>query len=294
VIGAIVDLQGGFRHVLGIAALVAVFFMAPSVGPAIGQLIGGQWLGLSVAAAGLLGTLVFATLIVGGVTIFAGGWRRRLRRNRHFRGLDHIAGGLLGAGEGAALVAAGCWLLTSFAEPLELLQQRLYVVGSSSPVMRQVAHGLGQLSTSVRNDRTGQWLAAHNPLERMPIVQAGHMAVDFAADPSRVFEALESGKLAELAELPEVKRHLAAFEQDAALQRALEERDVDAILSNRTVRAMLDDDDLQRAILDHRGEIRAALGPVDYERLQREARQLSPGQQREVRQFAERYRHEAP
>ena len=101
---------------------------------------------------------------------------------------------------------------------------------------------------------------------RLPAVQSAQVVAELAADPSGVMAAVEEGELDGLAELPEVKRYVEAFQDDPAMKEALRQGDVGAVMKSRHVRSMLTDRALHGALLAHRDELRRAVGRPEYAR----------------------------
>ena len=280
------DREGGLRHLLRIGALTLAVWLAPSAAPALGDLISSLF--------NVPGTIAivggFALLALGVITLAGFVGRRiarRLRKHPHFKGADHILGGLVGSAEGVLVVVVGCWLLVTFEGPIESLHRRL--PADQGGTQSWVVDTLYEMHATVRNDDTGQWLTRTNPLEEIPVVQTAQMVAEFTTDPGQVLAAIDEGRLNAVAELPEVKRYVQAFEEDTALKQALQRGDVTAIINNPHVRSMLNDRDLHRALLAHRDEIRRAVGKPDYKRLEREARRLDPGTRRTIKDLAKRY-----
>jgi hypothetical protein len=210
----------------------------------------------------------------------------RLRKRRHPGACDHMLGGLLGAGEGVLLVAVVCWLLASFQAPIESIRARL--TSDAPELNRRVVDGLAGINAAVKADPVGRWLNQANPLADLPVVQATELLVDFTTNPDLV---LGEEQLQRLAELPEVRRYLQAFESDPEIRGALERGDAAAFLSNPQVRAMFRDRELQRAVLAHRDALRATIDQSDRVCVQSAAREsgseTSPAFRARARQVAE-------
>lgn len=254
------DLGGGLRHLVHVAGLTLAVWLGANVGDALGAAVTS---GLSVPpavgyAAGLALPGV-ATLLLAGVA----GRRlaRTIRRRPHWRGVDHLLGAALGVAEGALLVVVLCWLLAAFRTPLENLRARL--PQQTGGLHNWLLDAFSDLDAVVQRDPAGRWLTRRNPLESLPAVQAGQVAMEIASAPEALLAALDAGRLDELAQLPEMRKYVQAVEDDQTLTDAIQRQDVAALLRHPTVKAMLKDRDLHRALLAHRDALRTALAGTE-------------------------------
>lgn len=172
--------DGLVRHVAKVVGIFIAAALAPLIaafaGPIISQQVGMN-LPVATAAAGSFG-FVF-TLV--GVTLTARLITFAMRGVGLLSCANHIGGGMLGATEGALIVAGAVWALAAFEPAIERVAART----AQQPGLPSNAmfDRLKSLTTMARSDTVGEWLMAHNPLADLPVVRGALGFVDAACDP---------------------------------------------------------------------------------------------------------------
>ncbi len=286
VLALVADWDGGVRHSFRLGGLALAVWLAPTLGSGLGDLIARTVAVPPIIAAGA-GPVVLALGIMALAGLLARRLTRRLKKWRHLCGLNHMFGATLGVSEGVLLVAAGCWLLVTIARPLEVLRTQFPPEDRS--LSARVIRALADAQAAVYADPAGNWIAERNPLTQLSTVQGLELAADLLVDPARLWAALEDGQLDEFLALPEVRPYVVALEGEPALRAAVEHNDARAVLNHPLGRKALNDRALQRVALEHRAEIRAAVGPVDYNKAAKEARGLDSGTRRQLENLAKEH-----
>ena len=115
----------------------------------------------------------------------------------------------------------------------------------------------------LRKTPVGRWVTQNNPLAGVSVVQDAQFAAEMAADSDRLLAAYDAGRLDTIANLPEVRAYVEAFQNDPAMMQAWQRGDTAAIMGSPQVRAMLTDADLRRVLLVHREDFRRAINTAD-------------------------------
>jgi hypothetical protein len=209
--------------------------------------------GIGVILAGL--AIVFAAGVVG----------RRLagfvRRFKRLSSADHILGALLGTGEGVLVVAAACWVLSSFGEPLATLRERRSAEGR--PLRNQVLAKVESLQTAVRDDPTGQLFTRVNPLREIPAVRRAQQMAELTVDEQVSTMFMQDAQVHAFAQLPVIRKHLEVLRNDAELHAALRKQDLAAVMQCDAIGNMLNDEELYDAVRAHWSELKGALDRVN-------------------------------
>jgi len=258
--GILADWDGAARHVFRLAGLALAVCLSPVLGIPLGDWLGpklgtsplvGQGIGIALAGLGIM----FATGVVGRrVAAF-------VRRLKPLRGADHILGALLGTGEGVLVVAAACWLLTTFGEPLTTLRERLTADGR--PLQNRVLAQLEALQTVIHDDPTGRLLTRVNPLPEIPAIQTAQQVAELAADEAVFATVMQDPQVHAFSRLPVIRKHVKALQHDAELRAAIGEQDLGAVMQCDAVGNMLNDRELYEAVRTHWGELKGALARVN-------------------------------
>lgn len=288
------DWDGCARHIVRMAMLALTAWAGPTLAPPAGELVNSLvTLPPAVMPVAGYGVVVLVALVAAG--LLSGGVQRLIRKRPVLNGLNHVAGATLGAAEGVVLVAACCWLLSAFAMPLAMLRARLPQGVQSTPHV--LLDTLARANAAVREDPAGRWLVRENPLERVPAVRKAQVLAELGADPARVWAAVQDGRLRQITNLPEVRRHVDAITRDPAMMTALEQNDVATLLNSAHAKRILEDDELQSVLVARQDEMRAAIGDhfsrEEVAALEAEGRrqveQLDPAVRREIERAAQQF-----
>ena len=256
------DRAGAVRHLLYLFWLPVSIAVAKLVGGPVGGLIAGA-VGVSQAQATAFGSVLLALGILLGLAAVGARVQRFVRKHRYLFVGNHVAGGLLGATEGLLMAAALSWLLAIFGPSLEMYS---VLLARSNP---QLAHGLKCL-TAMRShfqaDPVSRWVDEVNPLTHVPQVMAVAALAEMTAEPGRFWALVDDGRLDALLTVPVVRRHLDALRADQAMQKAIETRDLRAILRSGHLSAALDDDELCRAVAERWPTLRAGVSNSEMSR----------------------------
>lgn len=257
--GILADWDGAARHVFRLAGLALAVCLSPVLGIPLGNWLGprlgtsplvGQGIGIALAGVGIM----FATGVLG---------RRAaafVRRLKALRGPDHILGALLGTGEGVLVVAAACWLLTTFGEPLATLRERLTADGR--PLQNRVLSGLEALQTTIQDDPTGRLLTRVNPLPEIPAIQTAQQAAELVTDEAVFTAVMQDPQVHAFSRLPVIRKHLEALQHDTELRAALNKQDLGAFMQCDVIGNMLNDQELYETVRTHWGYLKGALARV--------------------------------
>ena len=251
------DCAGGLRHTTQMLGLGVAFWLAPAFGGALGGVVSSLGNVSPLMARGV-GVLLIGLGIV--IAFAAAGYvlSRKLKTRPRLRGFDHVCGALMGTAEGALVVACCCWLLAVFETPMETMRAKLARSDQHSAQVWILDH-LAEARVAIAGDPVGRWVTQANPLTNVSAVQDAQFAAEMAADSDRLLAAFDAGRLDAIADLPEVRSYVEAFQNDPAMMRAWEQGDTAAIMSSPQVRAMLTDADLRRVLLAHREDFRRAI-----------------------------------
>jgi uncharacterized membrane protein required for colicin V production len=257
--GILADRDGAARHVFRLAGLALAVCFSPALGVPLGN-----WLGPRLGTPPLVGQGIGIALAGLGIMFAAGVLGRRVaafvRRLKALRGPDHILGALLGSGEGVLVVAAACWLLTTFGEPLTTLRERLAADGR--PLRSGTLAKLESLQTAVRNDPTGRLLTRVNPLPEIPAIQTAQQATELVADEAVFTAVMQDPQVHAFSQLPVIRKHLEALQHDKELRAAINKQDLVAIMQCEVVGNMLNDRELHEAVRTHWGDLKSAMAQV--------------------------------
>jgi hypothetical protein len=251
--GALGDRDGLARHIVRMLGFVLAAVLAPAFGPRVGQAAAAA-LGSATPYAGMFGVIGLALLTVLVIGFLGRLIGAALRRQRALGSADRILGGALGAAEGALVVAAFCWGVGVMREPL-----------SSGPPSDPAApapvlvRGMQSMLDLLDTTPTGRALAAHNPLQDVPILTDAAETLEALADPRRQAALAEAPAWKSFCDNPAVQRHLENFRNDPALKAAAESRDISRILSSRALAQMAADPEVYAAVSQHWEALRAAV-----------------------------------
>lgn len=279
------DLDGGVRHTLRVVGLGVAIWLAPGLGAPIGEWLASQF-AVPVLLAKVVGTLAAGIGVLIGIGLLGRFVRGFTRRRPRLYGFDRVFGGAVGAAEGALLIAAGCWTLAIFEEPLRLMRYQFAQDHTAPSSIRWMVQRLDDFNAVVRRDPTGRLVRRVNPLPDMPVVQVIQQVAEVVAEPE-VFSALvQSPELREISQLPVVKKHLDAIQNDQKLKSALENRDFATVLQSPQWLAMLNDRELFDTIMSRAADIRSAMRSVSAARAREMAKSAGPGAKRRARHLA--------
>ncbi len=261
IFGLLGELDGGVRHLFRMGGLVLAMWLAPTWGPAAGDLIV-QVAKVPPIAGAAIG-VVTVGLIVLLVTAVVGGALNRSAKAGRWAAPDRMFGGLLGAAEGGLVFAMLCWSLALLERPLQIMRQRVAnAEATGHPAAVWVVDRLDSLNQSLQVDPVGQWIRESNPLPEMPAMRTAQQAIGALAEPE-AFEALmNSPELREIAALPSVVRHVNAIQKDPELRAAVEQRDLAALFRSPQWTAMMSDAELFEAVTSRADSIRKALADL--------------------------------
>ena len=278
------DSDGAVRHVLRFVALGLAVWLAPDFGPAVGDWIGPS-LGLSLVIAKGVGTIVAGVAIFVGMSLLARALAGRLHQRPVFSTSDHCLGALLGAAEGVLLVAATCWVIATFEEPLAMARYRVHG-DSNAPSEHWIFDHIDRVRLAVHQDPAGRWFSAHNPLPEMPVFKTMRNALDAATNPEAYAAVGNDERFRAFAKLPEVKKHLDAIQEDEKLREALGRHDIITVMRSEQFNAMLNDRELYDTVVTNWNTLREVLSEVDVSQLNAGARSADPALKRPVQKRA--------
>ncbi|MGD8453556.1 MAG: CvpA family protein [Phycisphaerae bacterium] len=289
------DWDGGARHVLRIAMLIVAAWAAPVFAIQLGTLLS-SLVNVPPAMVPVAGYALMAIVALVLAGILSGGVQRLIRKRPVLNGINHVAGAALGAGEGVALVVVCCWMLAVFAKPLAVLRAQLPPGVQSAP--RVLLDTLAEATAVVREDPAGQWLVRDNPLAKVPAVRKAAVLAELGANPARVWAAVQDGRLRQITNLPEVRRHVDAITSDPNLMAAMEQNDLATLLNSAQARQILADDKLQTVLVARQAEMQAAIdehfSPEEVAALEAEARrqaeQVDPAVRAEIERAARQFK----
>jgi uncharacterized membrane protein required for colicin V production len=279
------DLDGGVRHTLRVVGLGVAIWLAPGLGGPIGGWIASQF-AVPVLLAKALGTLTAGIGVLIGIGLLGRFARRFTRRRRRLNAFDRVFGGAVGAAEGALLIAAGCWALAILEEPLRLMRYQFAQDHRSPSSIRWMVQRLDDFNAVVRRDPTGRMVRSVNPLPDIPAVRAIQQVAEVVAEPETLTALVQSRELREIAQLPVVKKHLDAIQNDQKLKSALENRDFATVLKSPQWSAMLNDPELFDTIMSRAADIRNAMRSVSAARAREMAKSAGPGAKQRARRAA--------
>ncbi len=253
------DLDGAARHILRMLGFAAAVVFAPLLAaPLAGWLAPQTGLPLTfvqIGSAVVVGLLVI--LLAGAV---AKRVARRIHRHPVGNAVDRGFGTLVGAGEGALVVALTCWTVGLF-EP-ELDRIRSARAASSMTPPAGPADLIVRSADALRNDPIGRALMDHNALANVPLLQQFQQAARLALDPAALDRAVRSGgSLEEFVRLPVVKRHLDGIYADPQMRDAIRRRDLFTIMQSRQFTAMLSDQELHKTVVANWDTLSASISP---------------------------------
>lgn len=256
VLAVLGDCDGGLRHVLRLVALSLAIEIALVIGIPAGAQIAGRF-AVPPVVGRVVGAALLGLLVIAFFGIFARALKAALRKRPNLNGLDHLLGLMLGGAEGVLVVASVCWVLGVFESPIDSLRVRLAEQhnATGSWVFETMAEARG----AVRREPAGRWLMEVNPLLSVPAIQTLQMLAEAGSRPNEVLAAIDSGRLANLADAPVIRKYVDAVQSDPALREAFERHDVPTILRSPQVQAMLYDQELHQFLLAHRDELRQAV-----------------------------------
>lgn len=250
-LGLLGERMGAVRQILHLVALPLAMFVGFVVGWPLGISLGPA-LGLMPPLAGTFGALMLAVVTIGVTSLVAGGLSRAAARYWLTHVLNRVGGGVVGMTTGGLLVLTACWLLAIFGPSLARQAQAVQL---QQPQLAAVLTQVGRAHAALADDPAARWAEQHNVLRRVQPVMTAAALSEVAAEPT-LFCELVRGDLAELDALPHLQRYVERFQTDAALKRAVQQRDLEAILSNAHIHAALRDEELCKEILAHWHELK--------------------------------------
>ena len=270
VFAAVADRAGAVRHVLHLAWLaLSGFVLGYATVPV------GTWLSSSVGLptplamvlgvalillAGLLGTGTIGALIT-----------HQFRRSRYLYVLNHAGGSMLGIAEGALLVVVISWLLAVFGPTIWLHAEAL---ADRYPPISNALHTVASARMAFRDDPVGAWLDEKNPLPDVPEVMTIAALGELSAEPGLFWKIVDDGGLRELLEIPVVREHFERIKSDEHIRKAIDKRDIQALMRSRHLTDALADDELCEAIADRWPDIRAGISDTQIAKAHRVAGDL--------------------
>ncbi len=282
VMAILVDLDGVTRHLLRTAGLALAVWVAASFGSAANASLApvfgtGRILGIGNGTIALGVGVFLATMLVSG--IFTWG----LRRRPWLSAFNHAGGGVLGAAEGALLIATLFWAIQIFSEPIKLLAEQTpsNAASSLSPLVQ-----LRQLEARFAEDPAAGLFAKHNCLAALPFIQSARSVVDIACDRSAIAALADSDDLRRLFEEPEFQAKISALREHPDVQIALQERDVAALLRSQPLADLINDPQLLTAMQTHLPNLKTALGETEHAKLTELAANLDADELRRLQRMA--------
>lgn len=257
IVAALGDRDGLARHVIRMVGVAVAGIGALLLGGELAELLE-PTLDLSYLSArllGFVGVFIGIILVVGAV----GGWASRaLRRRPVLGGLDRMAGSGFGALEGALIVSGIVWTAALFEKPMQEALARL-PIDSPGSASADVYEGVQRFYAALDTDPVGRQLVAANPLPRISFVQDAGGVLAALSDREMLMSAPELEPFRELAQRPEVQRHVQAIREDPGLREAIQRMSVREIVAHPRVAEMLDDRELFAVVSANWDELWGAL-----------------------------------
>lgn len=256
VLGVLGWSDGAIRHLAKLFGLLLAAAAAPLAASMLGPYFAqqsGMSLPIATVAAGGAG---FALALVA-VLIVAQILTAALRGAGLLSCLNHISGGLLGAAEGALLVAVGVWLLGAFEPTLTRLAAR----APQPSALRGDAliHRLKDVGATLRSDAAGAWLLARNPLPKLPVVRGVNGLLVAVSDPMAFQRVLDDPRILSLIDKLKHEASLLDVAEDAQVRGWVEQGDLGAFLNSPQFAALAGNGQLLSTIRGNWQEVMAAL-----------------------------------
>jgi hypothetical protein len=266
-LAALSDRAGAIRHLVHLSGLALVMTLAPVFGVPLGCHLAGV-LGMPVPLGVLVGTGLTGVLALIVTSVIGRSLTRGTRRSRFAHVLNRTLGSLIGTGEGLLLGVVLCWVLSLLGPAIYLCSVSLK---NSHPTLARALSDLDALRLDVISDPLGRQIAGANPLARIPVVTTLVAAAEITADRRLFWTAYNEGLFEELLEDPAIRPHIEAFRADPAMMRAVEARDVEAIMSSTHLARALADDELCNAVAGKWPDVRRRIADSEIAR----ARQIA-------------------
>lgn len=267
-------IDGATRHLFHVGGFMAACYFAPGLGATLGDWLESQ-AQIPLLAARLLGVVLTGVAIVMAASLAGRALSVSVQRGR-FASIDHMLGGLAGAVEGALVVATVCWTVVEFDQPLR--QMRDHPGLGDNTTARWVVDRLDDVRNAIQDDPAGQALVRINPLSNVSSIRTARDVISVVTDSDAFNALLEDEEMLTITRLPEFRVHIDAFQADAALSEAVENRDLGAILRSKQFYEMLTDRKLHNVLAAHVGELRGALANVNKDQAKRALKNVDVNQ----------------
>ncbi len=225
----------------GAAAAVA---LSPSWGkqlePKIGEFFGVTGLTSRVLSIGAVGL----GITVGAMILMAILSRVIVRDRPRLEALNKWFGFAFGGfqGTGIALLLLGGIMMV---EPMA--KTRLSSQEDNDTLARSVSKRIAETAAKTRKSQVGPFVAAYNPFTQVPQLSGMQRGATLVRDPQRINRLMESPKLEELKQRPEMRRAMDSLAADTEIQGILRSgKQIDAqaamsLMNNPTIMKLLDD-----------------------------------------------------
>ncbi len=250
------DFEGAARHALRLGmttlAIIALPFMTPAMAGVIAAEFGGSAMNPLNLGLGFMTSILILALV--GAMV---GWLGR-RFSRWISSIAPLAqtnrgiGSMLGACEGALVVAGAIWVMGLVEAPLSAFAK----AGDSRPM---VIDTLLAVRDAIEADPAGRYIQQLNPLPEIPTLGAIQDMAEVAADPEAMREFFAGPAMKAVLESPAFQRHINRFRDDPRLRAAVERRDLAAITSSPAFAELMSDQDVFDTLSEHWGALRAEL-----------------------------------
>lgn len=234
-------LRGGLVGVLNLLALIVAFLVSAPVGPAVAGIIAArtQWPVVATYLAGRAMAFAFVYLLL---TVPALILARRLGKTEwgEVRGWNRLLGGLSGLISGLVLAIV-----------------LLLLIDVVLKVMPEATSGPAEWA---RSSVLRRWASPHNPADRFLVTDVLKL-LRAAKEDRSVLERLQRQEyVQQLIQHPDFR----AVREDERLARAIDARNIDAILENENLRRLLANRELRTKALsaEMRQAIQQAMGAV--------------------------------
>lgn len=238
------DWSGAVRHILHLIWLPLSIAVIRLKGVPLAEWAAAKFSLPSPIALGVAGgMIVLAGVVVSsliGAIITAG-----LRKRRYLHVLNHAGGAVLGVGEGIALAAVVSWLLAIFGPTIVLHAE---AAAAERPQIAKVLNYVVGVRTAFRNDPAGQWLDENNALEDVPAVMTAAAVAELTVDTDYIWEMASDGTLQDALQDPVIRAYYMQIRADEQVSKALDRRDLSALLRSRHFTRALNDDELCKAV----------------------------------------------
>lgn len=235
-----------------------------------------------VGLSGTLAAIIVGSLIVSLAVVFTGFFGRRLsrglRRYRYPFVLNRVLGNLAGVGIGVVILIAHVWVLALFGTTISAARLSLsgsdsttgagtvpsmhgpvaFVNQSRSTMVAALAR-LDRMHGAIVDDPAGRWVVRQNPLPKVPQVRAVVASAELAADTKVFWQAVDDGVFDEMLMDPVIAKRYQAFRNDGRMEKAIEQRDLQALLTSHHYVSALNDQAFCEAVAGYWPEIERQL-----------------------------------